>query len=149
MPSELLEPKEIEVSCINGTILKVTISKFPSVAGREIVAGYPLTAMPKFSEYKSNEEMMFKLMAFVDVTNNQGFTQRMITRALIENFIPDWEALAKIEFAMMQYNTSFLDYGKISSFSETIAAKALAWSSKILTPLLARLSEAAKQRSKN
>ena len=54
---DLIQPKEIEVS---GKIYR--ISKFPATVGREIVAKYPVSNMPKLGDYKVREEIMTKLM---------------------------------------------------------------------------------------
>jgi hypothetical protein len=146
----LLEPKEITVTTLNGQERKYIISKFPAVSGREIVAGYPLSAIPKLNEYSANEAIMFKLMAYVGVQIREtGDPLLFTTRAVIDNHVPDWETLVKIEIAMMQYNTSFFQPGEISTFCATIVQKLMLSISPMLTPLLARLSEAVKQRSKN
>ena len=48
------------------------ISKFPAVAGREIIAKYPFSSLPKLGDYKINEETMLKLMHYVAVTIEPG-----------------------------------------------------------------------------
>lgn len=150
----MLYPKEITVTTLDGDERQYLISRFPAVAGREIVASYPLTALPKIAEYKSNEEVMFKLMAFVGVVTGKNDVGADIivplkTKALIENHVPDWQTLAKLELEMMKYNTSFFRGGEISTFFEGFAAKAIRSVSPMLTRLLGQLSEVAKQRSKS
>lgn len=143
-----LEPTTVTVVTLKGDNREYIISKFPAIAGREIVAGYPMSAIPKISEYKSNEEIMRKLMCYVGVEIN-GNTIPLSTEALINNHVPDYETLVKLEIEMMKYNTSFFRDGVISTFSSGIVRKVIASISPTLTPLLLRLLEAAKQLSKN
>ena len=63
----MIEPKEITVETQKGEKRVYILSKFPAVQGREIIAKYPLSAMPKLGDYAVNEETMLKLMAFVAV----------------------------------------------------------------------------------
>lgn len=141
----MIEPKEI---LLDGRAYILT--KFPAIAGREIVAGYPLTGMPKFGEYKANEEIMLKLMAFVGVPMPGGAAPQFLTaRALVDNHVPNWELLMKIEWAMMQYNCSFFQNGRVSTFFEDIAQKLPAWILKILMDLSGRSLQTEKRRSKS
>lgn len=140
----LLEPKEIE---IDGRMF--IISKFPAVAGREIVANYSLSAIPKIGDYKTNEEMMRKLMSYVGVSNASGVPLQLSTAALIDNHTGGWETLAKIEMAMMEYNCSFFQQGKISTFLDSVAEKLPSMITKILMGLSPQLSQAEKQPSVN
>jgi hypothetical protein len=132
----LLEPKEID---IDGKLF--TISKFPAVAGREIIAKYPLSGLPKIGEYKLNEETMFKLMSYVATASGL----RLTTPELINNHAGDWETLARIELAMMEYNCSFFRDGRISTFLNDIAQKIPQLIFKMLTDLSARSSQTEKQ----
>lgn len=98
---ELLQPKEIE---INGKIYR--ISKFPATVGREIVAKYPISNMPKLGDYKVSEEIMIKLMSYVEVVLPER-SIRLTTIDLINNHVPGWEVLARLEWEMLQHNCSF------------------------------------------
>ena len=151
--SNLIRPKEytVEITAEDGTVTVKTfvLSKFPAVAGREIVAQYPVSALPKVGDYKVNEAIMLRLMTFVAVMTEAGTTQRLMTRELVDNHVPDWETLAKLEIAMMEYNCSFFGNGRASNFFELFAQKAQAFITQTLTASLAQSSEAAKQRSTN
>ena len=140
----LLEQKDIE---IDGKIF--IISKFPAVAGREIVANYSLSAIPKLGDYKVNEDMMRKLMCYVAIPNASGVPLKMTTVALIDNHVGGWETLAKIEMAMMEYNCSFFQQGKISTFLDSLAEKLPSLITKILTGLSPQSLPAEKQPSAN
>lgn len=147
--AELIQPKEVEIETQAGEKRVYIVSKFPAVQGREIIAKYPLSAMPKLGDYAVNEETMLKLMAFVAVPRDEGAPLQLSTRGLVDNHVPDWETLARVEWAMMEYNVSFFGNGKGLTFFEAIAAKAQAYLSRTLTDLSAQLSQAAKQRSKS
>lgn len=139
----LLYPKEVEV---NGKTF--ILSKFPAVAGREIVTQYPLTAIPKIGEYKSNETIMLKLMGYVAVKAGDGMI-RLTTRELIDNHVPDWETLAQLEIGMIEYNCSFFGDGRASAFFEGFALKVKAFLTQTLTDSLAQSSQAGKQPSES
>lgn len=141
----MLEPKEVVV---DGKVF--VISKFPAVAGRKIMTQYPISAIPKVGEYTTNEEMMYLIMTYVAVKNVGSNTElQLVNRDLIDNHVPNWETLMKLEYLMMEYNCSFLANGKVSSFLESIAEKLPSWITKISTPLSEALSPAEKPRSKN
>lgn len=139
----MIEPKEIQVD--GKTFI---MSKFPAVQGREIVAKYPLSAMPKLGDYAVNEETMLKLMAFVGVPRD-GSPLMLNTRALVDNHCGSWETLAKLEIAMLEYNVSFFGNGQGLSFLESLAQKAQVSISKTLMDFLAQSSQAAKRPGTN
>lgn len=140
----MIEPKEtiIDNRCF-------ILSKFPAVAGREIITQYPLSGLPKLGEYKANEEIMLKLMSYVAIPTGNGQSLNLTTRVLVDNHVGSWETLAKIEMAMMEYNCSFFQNGRISTFFEDIARKLPSWITKMLTDSLPPSSRTTKQRSKN
>lgn len=144
--ADLLETKPITLPTQAGATKAYVLSKFPAVAGREIVAKYPLSNMPKLGDYGVSEEVMLKLMAFVGV-QTAGGVQPLATRALVDNHVPDWEVLARLEWAMLEYNCSFFANGLNSDFFASIRAKAPAWISQMLTASLGQLSQADKQPS--
>ena len=145
----MIDPKEIEVTDQTGKVRRFILSKFPAVQGREIVAKYPLSAMPKLGDYAVNEETMLKLMSFVAVPRDTGEPLRLTTRALVDNHAGDWETLARVELAMMEYNVSFFANGKGSTFLEAITRKAQELISKTLMDLSAQSSPKVKPRSKS
>ena len=135
----MIKPKPITIVDMDGGERSYTIHRIPAIAAREIVAQYPVNALPKVGEYATNEAMMLKILSYVTVDLN-GNEQPLNTRALIDNHVPDFETLLKIEWAMMDYNTSFFASGKSSSFFEGIAQKAQALITRTLTDLLAQSS---------
>ncbi len=145
----MLEPKEVTLKTQNEGEKTYVLSKFPAIAGREIIAKYPLSGLPKLGDYKVNEETMFKLMKYVSAKTSNGNLQALKTRELIDNHVPDWETLARIEVEMMGYNCSFFQQGKISNFLDIIKANATQLISSTLTDSLAQLLRTEKQASKN
>ena len=120
------------------------LSKFPAVAGREIVVKYPVSALPKLGDYKTNEETMLKLMGYVAISTPSG-PLRLTTTALIDNHVGNWETLMRVEAAMMEYNCSFFQGGRVLSFFDDFARKVRALSTQILTALSGRSSRKAKR----
>lgn len=141
----MLEEKdvEIEVTLPDGrTETKIyVLSKFPATVGRHIITQYPISGIPKLGDYGTNEEIMLKILAHVAVYVADGKKLVLSSRALVDNHVPDWEALAKIEWRMMEYNVSFFREGKASNFFDDLTAKLPALISAMLTPLLEQLSQ--------
>jgi hypothetical protein len=116
------------------------LSRFPAVAGREIVAKYPVSNMPKIGEYEVSEATMLKLMAHVGVKRDGADTLMLTTKALVDNHVDGWENLARLEWAMMEKNCSFFANGRASTFFEGLAPKIQALISKTLMDLSGRSS---------
>lgn len=144
----LLEPMEKDISLPNGETKTFILSKFPAIAGREIVTQYPTSAAPKLGDYKTNEDLMLKLMKFVAVPTEAGELP-LTTRELVNNHVPDFETLLKLEWAMMEYNCSFFKNGAASGFLEGFGKKALALVMKTLTGSLQQSSGQTAQPSEN
>lgn len=140
---DLIQPKDVE---LGGKLYR--ISKFPATVGREIVAKYPLSNMPKLGDYKVSEEIMVKLMSYVEVVLPER-NIRLSTVDLVNNHVPDWEVLAKLEWEMLQYNCSFLTNGKSLSFLEKLGHLAEQKITEILTTLSAKSSPQTKPLSKS
>lgn len=119
------------------------LSKFPAVQGREIIAKYPTSGMPKIGDYKVNEETMLKLMRYVAI--NGAAPIRLSTIDLINNHVGSWETLAKVEIAMMEYNCSFFQNGRVSTLLNDTAQNIPSWIAKILTALSQLSSQKEKQ----
>ena len=142
----LLEPKEICVKTLDGEERAYIISKFPAVAGREILTQYPLSAVPKIGDYRRNEELMLKIMGYVAAMRPEGEPIVLSNRALVDNWVPDWETLARIELSIIDYNCSFFRDGRASTFFAGLGQKAGSKITAILTDLSAKLSHQAKPR---
>lgn len=143
-----LSPQAFTVKTQAGDERTYVLHKFDAISGREIVAKYPMSSVPKLGDYAVNEETMFKLMAFVAVDLDSKM-QFLTTKALITNHIPDWETLARIEWAMLEYNTSFFGDGKTLATFAGIGETLKAWITSILTASLAASSERTRPPSTN
>lgn len=128
---------------------KFILSKLPATVGREIVTQYISSGMPKIGDYKLNEAMMLKMMRYVQVVPETGANLALSSQGLIDSHISDWETLAKIEIAMLEYNVSFFQNGRISNFLTDTAQKLPRWISKILADSLAPLLQKEKPPSTN
>lgn len=149
MAKELLQPQEREITLPDGSVKTFILSKFPAIAGREIIAKYPLSGMPKIGDYAVNEETMLKLMSYVAINGANGEPLRLTTRDMIDNACGDWETLARVEFEMLKLNCSFFADGRASRFLEGFAQKALGSVTKTLMGFSEQLSKVTKQPSKS
>lgn len=137
----LIKPKPLTVATQDGDERQYIISRFPALDGREIIAQYPVSMIPKLGEYAVNKTMALKILSFVCVALPDGKELQLTTADLVNNHVPDWETMAKIEMAMMEYNCSFFARGKTSSLFEGLEGKAQLLITKILTVLSAQSSK--------
>lgn len=104
----LIEPKEIE---IGGR--RYILSKVPATVGREMILQYMPANLPKIGDRALSREMMMRLMSYVAVPlDGMPNPQRLTTEALINNHVPDGEALCRLEVEMLDYNFGFFEIGK-------------------------------------
>lgn len=134
-----IQPKDLELRTASGVEKTFVLHKFPAIAGREIVAKYPIANMPKLGDYAVSEDVMLKALAFVGVRLEGREAPLMLTtRALLDNHVEDWETLARLEWAMLEYNCSFFGNGATSLSFEGIVAKLRPLISQMLTALSAQ-----------
>lgn len=145
----MLQPKTVTIDLADGTTKAYILSKFPAIAGREIIAKYPLSSMPKLGDYAVNQETMLKLMTYVSAPVADGEPIQLVTAALVDNHVPDWETLTKLEIAMMEYNCSFFTNGALHGFIDLLLEKAAPLLSQILTNSLQLLSQVEKRLTSN
>lgn len=147
--AELIKPKSITVKDIDGDEHEYFISRFPATKGREILARYPISNIPKLGQYVQSKETMLELMQYVDVVLSNGERLRATTQAVIDNHVPDGETLIKIEFEMLRYNTSFFGVVGSSGLVDGLVKKYLPLIMQTLTETLAQSSPPDKQASSN
>lgn len=90
------------------------LSKFPAVIGREIMMRYSVSLSNIGDDYKSNEDIMRKILKYVRVELADGRKVALDSDTLINNHIPDGEMLSAVENAMLEYNFSFFRDGEVS-----------------------------------
>lgn len=145
----LIDPQEYECPLPGGGTKTFILSTFPAVQGREIVTGYPTSNVPKLGSYNVSEELMLKLMCFVAVPIEGKEPLQLTTKALVNNHVPDWETLARLEMKMLERNCSFFKDGRALTLFQGIAQAVQQLTTKTLMDLLPQLLEAVKQRSTN
>lgn len=145
----LLYPKDISLNDQQGKTRHFRIGKYPAIAGREIVTQYPVASLPRLSEYKASEEIMLKLMSYVEAQQENGEYIALSTRALVDNHAGDLEVLMRLEWASLEYNVSFFGKGENSLSLSDIVQKFRPLISQILTDLRASSSKADKPPSMN
>lgn len=140
----LLEPKEVE---INGN--KFIIGKMPCTVAQEVIFSLPNGLIPIISEFKKAEDQALKMLSYCERVYSDGRSVPLISKAIIDNHIPDFDTLIKLEYECLEYNYSFFSDGRALSFLNRGVSLAKSNVSEILTDLLGKLSHLAEQRSGN
>ncbi len=132
----LLEPKEVE---ING--YKFIISKMPCTVAQEVIFNLPTGLIPIISEFKKTEEQAFKMLSFCERVYSDGKNNvPLISKAIIDNHVPDFNTLIKLEYECLNYNFDFFGNGRALDFLNKGVSLAKSSVSEILTDLLDKLS---------
>ncbi|HFK3173805.1 hypothetical protein PPO02_11505 [Proteus mirabilis] len=134
----LIKPKEITVIDSDRQQHTFIISRLPATIGREILAKYPLSNAPKIGDYEVSKEAMLKMMAYVAV-EKEGQEIYLKTSTLIDNHVPDGEALIRLELEMLKYNTSFFGNGGSQNFLQYLLGKLRGSLPSIIKTLMASL----------
>ena len=134
----LIKPKEITVIDSDRQQHTFIISRLPATIGREILAKYPLSNAPKIGDYDVSKEAMLKMMAYVAV-EKEGQEIYLKTSTLIDNHVPDGEALIRLELEMLKYNTSFFGNGGSQNFLQYLLGKLSGSLPSIIKTLMASL----------
>ncbi|HEJ1044152.1 TPA: hypothetical protein SLP17_002761 [Proteus mirabilis] len=134
----LIKPKEITVIDSDRQQHTFIISRLPATIGREILAKYPLSNAPKIGDYEISKEAMLKMMAYVAV-EKEGQEIYLKTSTLIDNHVPDGEALIRLELEMLKYNTSFFGNGGSQNFLQYLLGKLSGSLPSIIKTLMASL----------
>lgn len=122
----LIKPKEVQIKDVDGQLKTFIISRLPAIPSREILAKYPVANIPKLGEYQASEEAMKLLLSHVAVAiDGRDEPLRLTTPSLINNHVTDGEQLMRLEFAMLEYNTSFFGKGENSGFLAGLIKKHL------------------------
>jgi len=140
----LRNPQVISVETLEGEQREYVIHHMAAFDGRKVAVCYTQGALPKIGDYDVNEAMSLLMMRYVGIAQENGELLMLTTKGLIENHVPDWETLAKIEIEMLKYNTSFFQNGKALSLLKEFSDKGTELISSTLTDLLERLSQAEK-----
>ena len=141
--ADLIQPEEVTFEDMDGTPRTYVISKLPATLAREVITQYPISAAPKIGDYKRNEELMLKMFHYAGVPaiGVNGQPLLFTTRALIDNHVPDFETLIRLEMAMLEKNCAFFKRGGASNFLKGLAEKVQALITSTLTDSLRSLSK--------
>lgn len=143
--TSLLQPKTVD---ING--YKFIISKMPCTVAQEVIFKLPTGFVPLISQYSQAEEMAFKMLSYCERVYTDGRANvPLVSKAIIDNHVPDFQTLMKLEQECLQYNYDFFAQGKVLSFLNKGLSLAESKASGILTDLLDRLLSAGVQLSTN
>lgn len=123
--ADLIKPQTVKVKDRDGIEHSFVISRLPATVGREILAKYPVANVPKLGDYGTSTEAMLLMMKYVAVEREDGSMLRLSTQALIDNHVPDGEALIRLELEMLKYNTSFFGLAGSSDFVGSLLQKYL------------------------
>jgi len=119
----LIKPKLIEITNIDGNILKFNIGRIPAIDGREILVGYPSSLIPKVGEYKENQALMIKLLSFVEGFNADDEPIALNNYHVINTYVTDTTTLMLLEKEMFAYNFPFLKFEKSKGLLSSMASK--------------------------
>ena len=145
----LLSPKEFPIMCQDGKERTYIFSKVPAVQMREIICKITASSIPDIDKYEINHETMLKMMSYVAVPQKTGMDLRLTTESLVNNHIPDWEALDRAEKCLLQYNCSFFLADRPLTFFELCLQMVKQKATEISTILLQPLSRMEKPPSTN
>lgn len=109
-----------------------TLYKFPAWEGILIASRLPPSLIPKIGEFEVYKEVIAEILSYVGVTISPGNILKLSTSDLVNNHIEDWEHTFKLLMAMIEYNCSFFQDGRLSSSLDGITERLPAWISKIL-----------------
>lgn len=138
--ADLIKPREITVTDIDGEGKQYIISRLPATVGREILATYPVANAPKIGDYGKSTEAMRLMMGYVAVPVDMGEPLRLKTQALIDNHVPDGQTLVKLELEMLKYNTDFFGRGSNQDLVGSLIQKYIPLIMQTLTQSLQPLS---------
>jgi hypothetical protein len=134
----LLEPKVVE---ING--YKFVISKMPCTVAQEVIFKLPTGLVPLLSNFSQAEDMAFKMLSYCERVYGDGRPNvALISKELIDNHVPNFDTLVKLETECINYNYDFFADGKLLDFLNKGVCLVESKTSGILTDLLDKLLQA-------
>lgn len=141
----LLQPENVE---ING--YKFIISKMPCTVAQEVLCQLPAGLIPIISQFSKSEEQLFKMLSYCERVYTDGRANvPLISKTIIDNHVPDFNTLMKLEWEALQYNFDFFKQGRLLNFLNEGLSLAESKTSGILTDLLDKLLQAGVQLSTN
>lgn len=141
----LIQPKIVE---ING--YKFVISKMPCTVAQEVIIKLPTGLIPLLSDFSQAEDMAFKMLSYCERIYSDGRPNvGLISKEIIDNHVPDFDTLVKLETECINYNYDFFGNGKLLDFLNKGVCLVESKASGILTDLLDKLLQAGVPHSGN
>lgn len=140
---DLIAPVEVSIPDSSGATRVYRVGKMPATVGREVLAKYPLSSMPKVGDYGVSHDAMLKMMAFVETADGI----RLATSALIDNHVSDGEALIRLEIEALRHNTSFFGNAGQQSLGAFLLDRVARYAPLIMQTLTAFLQQSSQQDS--
>lgn len=134
--SILLQPKTVD---ING--YKFVISKMPCTVAQEVIFKLPTGFLPMLDKFTESQEMAFKMLSYCERVYSDRNVP-LISQAVIDNHVPDFQTLLQLEQECLQYNYAFFEKGKLFDFLNKAVCHVESRASGILTDLLDKLLQA-------
>ena len=144
---ELIKPKNVTVKDADGGEHEFVVSRLPAMVGREVLAKYPMANLPKTGDYDVSREAMQLMMGYVGREQHNGELLLLKSAALINNHVPDGEALIRLEIEMLRYNTSFFGNAGSQDFLGFLLDKISASLPRIIQTLTRSLQQSSAQDS--
>ena len=137
----MIEEKKVE---IDGK--EFVISKLPATVGREILFKYTSAGKNILTngDYSVSEDVMLKLLSYAGVYVDNRLVE-FKTADIINNHVKSAMTLLKLEKEMWSYNFDFFTPDKISTFFTKLNELTEQKTTAMLTGLLDKLSQTAKQ----
>ena len=115
--TNLIDAERKTFISVKGKEHKYFIGKIPWMGGgREVLAEYLPTALPRVGDYKRNEDLARILYANVVAIDSDGNHFPLTTDSMINNHIPDVKVALELEAAAFDKSTDFLILGKVLEY---------------------------------
>lgn len=130
----MIDPKNVEITDMGGTIRKYRIGKIPYLSGgREVASQFVTSASPKIGNYKTNENLSRIMFANTAVILENGRELKLVTDELVNNHVPDFWTGVKLEQQILEHNLGFSVAGKVLEFQQTLTEELPGWILKMAT----------------
>lgn len=144
--SELIDPILVTVTDADRQEHEFHVGKMPALVAREVLAKYAGSAIPKAGEYQASHEAATKMLRYV-AKEIDGQMVPLKTEALINNHVPDGEALIRLEIACLRRSTSFFPLAGSQNLMASLLDKLEAIAPKIMSTLMDSLQQSSAQDS--
>ena len=123
--TNLIDAERKVFKTVKGEEVIYFIGKVPWMSGgREILAEYIPSGLPKVGDYKKNEDLARILYANAVAVDKDNNHYPLTTDSMINNHVPDVKVAMELEAAVFDKSTDFLILGRLqeyrSAWSQTL-----------------------------